>query len=104
MIGSSLCSMVARLSVIFGDGMKNFLDGDLLAATLRFNREIDVFVPPMARQNLFVCHPPRPSLFQSGVRARSIASTSAAGPELYPLTSTSSAACGPGKINLQEIT
>jgi hypothetical protein len=33
-IGNSLCSMVARLSVIFGDSTKNFLDGDLLATAL----------------------------------------------------------------------
>jgi hypothetical protein len=33
-IGNSLCSMVVRPSVIFGDGTKNFLDGDLLAAVL----------------------------------------------------------------------
>jgi hypothetical protein len=26
-IGNSLCSMLVRPSVIFGDGMKNFLDG-----------------------------------------------------------------------------
>jgi hypothetical protein len=63
--------MVARPSIIFGDSTKNFLNGDLLAAALRFNRKVDVFVPPTARQNLFVCHPPRPSLFQSGVSVRS---------------------------------
>jgi hypothetical protein len=38
-IGTSLCSMVARPTVIFSDGMKNFLDGGLLAATLRSNLE-----------------------------------------------------------------
>jgi hypothetical protein len=33
-IGDSLCSMVARPSVVFSDGTKNFLDGDFLAAAL----------------------------------------------------------------------
>jgi hypothetical protein len=34
-----MCNMVARLSVIFGDSTKNFLDGDLLTAALRSNHE-----------------------------------------------------------------
>jgi hypothetical protein len=36
--------MVTKLSVIFGDGTKNFPDGDLLAATLRSNHEVDIFI------------------------------------------------------------
>jgi hypothetical protein len=53
MIENSLCSMVARPSVIFGDGTKNFLDDDLLAGTLRSNREVDIIVLRMARQKFF---------------------------------------------------
>jgi hypothetical protein len=49
--------MVARLSFIFGDGTKNFLDGDLLAATLRSNREVYIFIFRMARQS-FSCVQP----------------------------------------------
>jgi hypothetical protein len=33
-IRNSLCSMVAQPSVIFGDGTKKFLDGDVLAAAV----------------------------------------------------------------------
>jgi hypothetical protein len=50
-IGNSLCSMMARPSVIFGDSTKNFLDDDLLAGALRSNHEVDIFVLRMARQN-----------------------------------------------------
>jgi hypothetical protein len=50
--------MVARPSVIFCDGTKNFLDGDLLAAALRFNREVDIFVFRMARQRFSCVYPP----------------------------------------------
>jgi hypothetical protein len=32
--------MVARPIIIFGDGTKNFLDSDLLAAALQSNREV----------------------------------------------------------------
>jgi hypothetical protein len=45
--------MVARPSVIFGDGTKYFLDDDLLAVGLRSNHEVDVFVLRMARQKFF---------------------------------------------------
>jgi hypothetical protein len=46
--------MVARSSVIFGDGTKNFLDDDLLTGALRSNREVDIFVLRIARQKFFV--------------------------------------------------
>jgi hypothetical protein len=59
-IGNSLCRMVTRPSVIFGDGTKNFLDDDLLADAFRSNREVDVFVLRMARQKfLRPAHPTR---------------------------------------------
>jgi hypothetical protein len=45
-----MCSMVARPSVIFGDGTKNFLDDDLLACALRSNHEVDIFIIRMARK------------------------------------------------------
>jgi hypothetical protein len=50
--------MVARPSVIFGDGTKNFLDGDLVIAALRSNRKVDVFVFRVARQIFSCVHPP----------------------------------------------
>jgi hypothetical protein len=45
--------MVARPSVIFGDGTKNFLDDDLLTDTLRSNRKVNNTVLRTARQKFF---------------------------------------------------
>jgi hypothetical protein len=52
-IENSLCSMVARPSVIFGDGTKNFLDDDLLPGALLSNREVDIFALRMASHKFF---------------------------------------------------
>jgi hypothetical protein len=65
--------MVARLCVIFGDGMKNFLDGDLLVGAVRFNREVDVFVPLMHTKIFRM--PPAQALFIPIGSQREIAST-----------------------------
>jgi hypothetical protein len=42
--------MVARPSVIFGDGTKNFLNDDLLTGALQSNREVGVFVLRMTHK------------------------------------------------------
>jgi hypothetical protein len=55
--------MVVRPSVIFGDSTKNFLDDDLLAGALQSDREVDIFVLPMARQKLFATHPSIPVIY-----------------------------------------
>jgi hypothetical protein len=39
-VKNSLCGMMARLSVIFGDGTNNFLEDDLLTDALRSIREV----------------------------------------------------------------
>jgi hypothetical protein len=73
--------MVARLSVIFGDGTKNFLDGDLLTAVLRSNREVDVFVLRLARQNFSTSDHPPGEIYLRGEGTRMQKSRSAAGLE-----------------------
>jgi hypothetical protein len=50
--------MVVRSSDHLQRRHKGYLRSDLLTATLRSNREVDVFVLQTARQKLFHTHPP----------------------------------------------